>query len=406
MPTAIACGECYYCPCGAWRWVELAQTNGEKKCTKCGRLFRAEDIGMRRLGQRKERKVQGAEPKRRAQPKAKAKAKAAAQTGPQRPYPWTASATGLPSGGGGGGGGPRTKTPTKPQSAQGAGSGDRADVLRDTLALLRRHGYSDERSEVVAAQAELDELLRERQARLPLEERVKSIQTALRSVQEELARREAEAQATEKEVARLRAQLAVEEVAIDKLQVQVADLGADLAEAQKDLPASKRPIPVGQYHLQSCDLEEDLDMQIGRVEERFQKELGDDLDETAKTLLRDYAGSFSTNLHELRGRLRTNAAERRHRERKRQEAGDAADMEEDEGGFQLAQRRRGSRVSSATGGPAPITPQAGSVSPRRAGTPATGGATGSLSGAAAAGTNGAGGTAGPPNGRGDGSART
>jgi hypothetical protein len=362
------------------------------------------------LGQRKrqERKVQGAEPKRRAEAKAKPKAKAKAQAGQQRQNPWTTgSGTRLFSGGsGGGGGGSRqTGSPTKPPSTQGAGSGDRADVLRDTLALLRRHGYDEDRSEVVAAQSELDELLRERQARLPPEERVESIQNNLRSVQAELARREGEAQATEKEVARLRAQLAMEEVAIEKLQTQVADLGADLAEAQKALPASKRPIPVGQYHLQTCDHEEDLDMRIGRVAELFQKELGDDLDETGKTMLRDYTEAYSSHLHELRDRLATNAAERRHRERKRQGAGDAADMEDDEDGFQAPQRRRGHRVS-ATAAPSPPTPQAGSASPRRAGTPATGGATGSLSGATAGVLHGAGEAAGPPNGRGDGSART
>ena len=54
-------------------------------------------------------------------------------------------------------------------------------------------------------------------------------------------------------MARLRAKLAMEEVGIEKLQRQVADLGADLAEAQKALPASKRPIPVGQYQLRVGD---------------------------------------------------------------------------------------------------------------------------------------------------------
>jgi hypothetical protein len=80
-------------------------------------------------------------------------------------------------------------------------------------------------------------------------------------------------------------------------------------------------------------------------------------------------------------------------------------MEDDEDGFQAPQRRRGHRVS-ATAAPSPPTPQAGSASPRRAGTPATGGATGSLSGATAGVLHGAGEAAGPPNGRGDGSART
>ncbi len=80
MPTAIACGECYHCPCGAWRWVEAARERNEKKCNQCNRLFKPEYIGMRRLGK------PGPAAKAKAKAKAsvanaKAKAKPKAQAG-------------------------------------------------------------------------------------------------------------------------------------------------------------------------------------------------------------------------------------------------------------------------------------------------------------------------------------
>ena len=69
--------------------MEAARAKGERKCVRCSAPLRADTIGHKPLGQRKrqERKVQGAEPKRRAEAKAKPKAKAAAQAGPQRQNP-------------------------------------------------------------------------------------------------------------------------------------------------------------------------------------------------------------------------------------------------------------------------------------------------------------------------------
>ena len=132
------------------------------------------------------------------------------------------------------------------------------------------------------------------------------------------------------------------------------------------------------------------------------------MDDTAKDMLRRFAEDFSNNMHDLRERLETNRAERRHRERKRNTANDEDEMVvEGEGeAWKVAQRRRGNRMPSAPGGPSTTAAAAGAHSPRRAGTPATGGASGSLSGAVAARLQRAGEAAGQPNGRGDGSART
>jgi hypothetical protein len=141
------------------------------------------------------------------------------------------------------------------------------------------------------------------------------------------------------------------------------------------------------------------------VEDRFIKEYSDEMDDTARAMVRDFSEEYASKMHDLRERLDTNRAEKRHRERKRGTAAEENDFVDmgDGDEWQAAQRRRGQRTASATGGQSAMGASAAPTSPRRAGTPAVGGASGSLSGAVAAGLQKAGDAAGQPNGRGDGS---
>ncbi len=355
MRTAVACGESYNCPCGAWRWVETARERGETRCSKCNRLFKSEYIGMRRLG----KPGPAAKAKARAAPAdAKAKAKPKAQAGPRRD----------------GGGGPRRdwvdvvvgrqqqgmSSPAVRPSAPG--SGDRADVLRETLALYERHGYGADRTEVQAAKAELSELLRERQARLPPAERVAAIHNKLQSLRGDLARSEESRDATRAEIQRLETKYKAEDRRVTELQSEVEELGLELEVAQRALPASQRPLPVGVRRIQGGaeDVEEDLDMALGRPEEHFLAQYRELMDESGKQILRDLTADYANKVHELAARLETNEAERRFRERKRatEAHGDAMEVVGEESGEWQTPRRRGrtgipsTTVDGAPGGPA------------------------------------------------------
>lgn len=367
MPTAIACGESYDCPCGAWRWVETARERGETRCSKCNRPFKPEYIGMRRLGK------PGPAAKAKAKAKAasadaKAKAKLKAQAGPRRDggggqrRDWVDVVTGRrPQG---------TVSPTVRPSAPG--SGDRADVLRETLALYERHGYAADRAEVQAAKAELSELLRERQARLPPAERVRAIHNKLQGLRTDLARSEESRDATSAEINLLQAKFQDEDRRVTELQSEVEELGLELAVAQRALPASQRPLPVGVRRHQGGaeDVEEDLDMALGRPEEHFLAQYRELMDDSGRHILRELTADYANKMHELAARLETNEAERRFRERKRntEENGDdaMADVGDDSAEWQQPRRRGRTATSSptgeagASGGPAraPGTPAA------------------------------------------------
>ena len=294
MPTAIACGESYNCPCGAWRWVETARERGETRCSKCNRPFKSEYIGMRRLGK------PGPNPKAKAKAKAaaadaKAKAKPKPQIGQRRDdgggqrRDWVDIVTGRTP--------PGSEPPTEQRSP---GSGDRADVLRDTLALYERHGYAADRTEVQAAKAELSELLRERQARLPPAERVTAISNKLQGVRTELARSEEARDATNAEVKRLQARLHEEDRRVMEMQSEVEELGMELEVAQRALPASQRPIPVGvrRYPGGVEDVEEDLDMALGRPEEHFLAQYKELLDDSGRNILHELTADYANKVHQ------------------------------------------------------------------------------------------------------------
>ena len=293
MPTAIACGESYNCPCGAWRWVESARAHGEKKCTKCGRPFRSEYIGLRPLG--KQGRPAGAKAKATAKAKPKAKAKAHAQGqrggGATPAAPWAAAAAGRAASA-------ATPSPTGKPSGS-AGSGDREDVLRETLAVYARHGYAETRSEVQATKAELAELLRERQARMPPAERVAHIQDRLQSVNKDLARSEERAIATNEEVRVLQERLKEEDRRVLELQGEVEELEAALAVAQRALPPSLRPLPVGRLAGGAGELEEDLDMVLGKPEAHVLAQYSEEIDDTAKEMLRSITAGYADKIHGL-----------------------------------------------------------------------------------------------------------
>ncbi len=249
-----------------------------------------------------------------------------------------------------------TSSPTGRPSA--SGSGDRADVLRETLALYERHGYGDDRTEVQGAKAELSELLRERQARLPPAERVAAIHNKLQGLRGDLARAEEARDATRAEIQRQEAKYKVEDRRASELQTEVEELGLELEVAQRALPASQRPLPVGvrRYQAGAQDVEEDLDMALGRPEEHFLAQYREILDESGVQILRELSADYANKVHELAARLETNEAERRFRERKRatDENNDAMEVVGEESGEWQVPRRRGrTGTPSATGDGAP-----------------------------------------------------
>ena len=394
MPTAISCAESYNCPCGAWRWVETARARSEKRCNKCNRVFKDEYIGMRRLGKTGAPKPKAKAKDTAAAPGPRAKAKAKAQPGPRRGEgdgqrrDWVDVVMGRAP--------PKAGAPTVPRSQ---GSGDRADVLRDTLALYERHGYTADRSEVQAAKSELSELLRERQASLPPAERCSVIHDKLQGLRKELARREEMRDATLAEIDRLKAKHQSEDKKVAELQAEVEEWGLEMEVAQRALPASQRPLPVGvrRFVGGAEDYEEDLDMVIGRPEEHFRIQYQDVLDESGEKILRKLTEEFANGLHQLGDALRTNRAEIRHRERKRatdENGGDGMDDVGDNAEDWQQPRRRGrTSTSSPTGAGTP----GGS---RATGTPATPRAdgTGSITAGVAAGLQAASASAagGPP----------
>ena len=181
--------------------------------------------------------------------------------------------------------------------------------------------------------------------------------------------------------------------------------------AQRELPPSLRPLPVGQISgaRASDAADEDLDMVLGKVEDRMLDQYSEAMDDTARAILRRLTADYAEQVHDLASRLDTNLAEKRWRDRKRATTDNADDMEDvgDDGdGWQTAQGRRS--TTSATRGRR-AQDAAAADSPRRAGggagTPpaAAAEATGSLShgGAAEPPGPGAAGHAGPPN-RGEG----
>ena len=358
MPTAVA-GESYNCPCGAWRWVESARERGEKQCIKCNRPFQQKDIGLRRLTRpakaTAKAKAAGAKPKAKAKPKATAGQRDGA---PRRS--WLDVVKGMGS-------------PTEGRSAEAAGSGDRADVLRETLELYERHGYSADRTEVQSAKAELAELLRERQSRLPPAERVAAIHSKLQGVQKDHQQSAAAAEKTREEIKRLQARLVSEDKRTVEFREEAEELEKELEAAQRALPVSQRPLPVGvRRYAPAEDADEDLDMALGRAEEKFMSMYSTSMDDTAREILRKTMAKCSEEVHELASRLETNEAERRFRERKRATetagAGDGmADIGDDAEDWQAAQRRSRRMGSSTTGS---LGPQAPTGPERASGTPA------------------------------------
>jgi hypothetical protein len=331
---------------------------------------------MRRLGKPGPAKATAKAKVAGAKPKAKPKAQAGQRRGgePRRDWVDVVKGTGSPTGG---------------RSAEAAGSGDRADVLRETLALYERHGYSADRSEVQTTKAELAELLRERQARLPPAERVAAIHSKLQGAQTELEQCETAAEATHEEVRRLQARLVEEDNRVAELRGEVEELERELEAAQRALPAAQRPLPVGvrRYAGGAAD-DEDLDMVLGRTEEKFIDQYKDAMDDTARTILRQLTAEYSGKVHELASRIETNEAEKRFRERKRateQGDGDAMLDTGDDAAYWQTQRRRGRRTGSPTaessGTQAPTGPA------RAAGTPASpsAGGVGTLTAGVAAG---------------------
>jgi hypothetical protein len=280
-------------------------------------------------------------------------------------------------------------SPTGRPSAQG--SGDRADVLRETLALYERHGYGDDRTEVQTAKAELSELLRERQARLPPAERVAVLHNKLQGLRGDLARGEESRDATGAEMQRLEAKYKLEDRRVKELQAEMEEVGLELEVAQRALPASQRPLPVGVRRVQegAHDVEEDLDMALGRPEEHFLAQYREIMDESGIQIVRELTADYANKLHELAARLETNEAERRFRERKRatEANGDAMEVVGEESGEWQTPRRRGrTGTPSATGDGAPGGPARASGT---SATPATANV-GSLTAGVAAGLQAAG----------------
>jgi hypothetical protein len=377
MPTAIKCAESYNCPCGAWRWVETARERGELRCSKCNRPFRAEQIGMRRLGKpgppapKAKPKAAPAVAKAKAKPKAQARRGGGGAGAPAREW------VDIVRGGG-------TPSPTVRPSAPG--SGDRADILRETLALYARHGYGDERVEVQSTKAELAELLRERQARLPPAERVAALHNKLQGLRKECAQGESARDATAKELERLQAKHQKEERLVKELQSEMEETAAELEVAQRALPASQRPLPVGVRRYPGAqEVEEDLDMALGRPEEFFLTQYQNILDDSAVQIVRSITAEYANKMHEMVSRLQTNEAERRWKERKRAteaETDAMGDVGDDAGDWQTARRRGRTGTPSATVDGGPVGPARAASAGTSANPPL--GSTGSLIGGGAA----------------------
>lgn len=265
------------------------------------------------------------------------------------------------------------QSPPKQRSATPTvGSGDRADVLRDTLALYQRHCYADDRSEVVAARQKLAELGRERQALMPPAKRIEHITAKMREAREEMEKRRLAVLAADKEVRRFQDKLQAEQAAVEELEETLQGLDEDLIQAERALPPDQVPLRARKQPMRSRDeADDELDMFFGRLESMLQHQYSDAMDDSAESFLRDLVKEQSARVHDFCGRMDTNIAEQRHREKKRasrQSEDDKVDDDDDAAGWQQApQRRRG--TSSAAGRPRASEDELGS-SPRRApGTP-------------------------------------
>ncbi len=245
IASGPGCNIAYKCQCGAYRWADTAEENGESRCIHCGRKFPAAPVRMPFCRKGPSSTQRGKEAASQADAKGKGKGKAAA-TSKAKPKPKAQAAKPA--------GGSRPPWERTTSSATGEPSSGEADEVKlgkpndevqklDALIKVVKHHGDDKRLQEL--EADRRRALQEKAEKLPPMQRVAHLQKRHKMAGEELRKLIKAQEAMDEEFEALKKKRLEHHERLEDQREAVESLRHAVEQAEMEIPPAEAPLPVG-----------------------------------------------------------------------------------------------------------------------------------------------------------------